>query len=94
LTDTTNEKVKKMRKIFLMTTIVLAVLCANCFAESQTKANRGKPNVLLLISDDQAWNDYSMFGHKYVKTPHIDKLAQSGVLFRRGYVPTALCRPS
>ncbi len=33
-------------------------------------------------------------GHPLVKTPHIDSLANSGVLFRRGYVPTALCRAS
>jgi len=53
-----------------------------------------KPNVVLIISDDQAWNDYGFMGHKIIKTPHLDKLAQEGVLFRRGYVPTALCRPS
>lgn len=83
-----------MRKIYLVLILIFVTLPANGFAESQAKTNRGKPNVLLILSDDQAWNDYSMFGHKYVKTPHVDKLAQSGVLFRRGYVPTALCRPS
>jgi uncharacterized sulfatase len=52
------------------------------------------PNIVLIISDDQAWNDYSFMGHDVVKTPHLDKLASESVLFRRGYVPTALCRPS
>ena len=33
-------------------------------------------------------------GHEGIKTPHIDKLAEQGALFERGYVPTALCRPS
>jgi len=33
-------------------------------------------------------------GHDAIKTPHLDRLAQESVLFRRGYVPTALCRPS
>jgi len=33
-------------------------------------------------------------GHPQIKTPHLDKLASESVLFRRGYVPTALCRPS
>ena len=83
-----------MRKICLIVMLICVNLYSNSFAESQTKANLGKPNILLLLSDDQAWTDYSMFGHKYVKTPQIDKLAQSGVLFRRGYVPTALCRAS
>jgi len=53
-----------------------------------------KPNVVLLLSDDQAWTDYTFMGHPHVKTPHIDKLAGESVVFPRGYVPTALCRPS
>ncbi len=53
-----------------------------------------KPNVVLLLSDDQAWNDYSFMGHPHVKTPHIDRLATQSIVFPRGYVPTALCRAS
>ncbi|MCP4849189.1 MAG: sulfatase [Verrucomicrobiaceae bacterium] len=53
-----------------------------------------KPNIVLIISDDQSWTDYSFMGHPDIKTPHIDKLARQSALFRRGYVPTALCRPS
>ena len=52
------------------------------------------PNVVLIISDDQAWTDYSFMGHADIKTPHLDKLAAQSAVFRRGYVPTALCRPS
>ena len=33
-------------------------------------------------------------GHPQIKTPRLDKLAKESVLFERGYVPTALCRPS
>ena len=33
-------------------------------------------------------------GHDSIATPHLDKLASESALFRRGYVPTALCRPS
>lgn len=53
-----------------------------------------KPNVVMIISDDQAWSDYGMMGHETIKTPNLDGLAKQGVVFRRGYVPTALCRPS
>lgn len=52
------------------------------------------PNVLILLSDDQAYVDYSFMGHKVVSTPRIDKLAKEGVVFSRGYVPTSLCRSS
>lgn len=52
------------------------------------------PNVVLILSDDQAWTDYSFMGHADIKTPHLDQLAAQSAVFRRGYVPTALCRPS
>ena len=52
------------------------------------------PNVLYIISDDQSWTDYGFMGHPKIKTPHLDKLSKESVLFERGYVPTALCRPS
>ena len=44
------------------------------------------PNVVLLISDDQTWNDYSFTGHPHIKTPRIDQLAKESLTFTRGYV--------
>lgn len=57
-------------------------------------AQTAPPNIVLIISDDQAWGDYGFMGHPSIQTPHLDRLARQSVLFRRGYVPTALCRPS
>ena len=56
--------------------------------------NKAQPNIVMIISDDQAWTDYSFMGHPDIETPNLDKLAKQSALFRRGYVPTALCRPS
>jgi len=53
-----------------------------------------RPNIVMIISDDQSWTDYSFMGHPDIQTPHIDALAERSAVFRRGYVPTALCRPS
>lgn len=53
-----------------------------------------QPNIVLILSDDQAWTDYSFMGHEHIDTPHLDRLAEKSAVFRRGYVPTALCRPS
>jgi len=52
------------------------------------------PNIVLIISDDQAWGDYSFMGHEAIETPNIDRLAKQSRLFKRGYVPTSLCCPS
>ncbi|MEM8711611.1 MAG: sulfatase-like hydrolase/transferase [Planctomycetota bacterium] len=53
-----------------------------------------RPNVVLLISDDQAWNDFGFMGSEDVATPRLDALAEQSLAFPRGYVPTALCRAS
>jgi len=67
--------------------ILLLFVCVGCVSAE-------KPNVVLILSDDQSWTDYGFMGHEHIKTPHIDKLASESVLFRRAYVPVALCRPS
>ncbi|MEM9345520.1 MAG: sulfatase [Planctomycetota bacterium] len=53
-----------------------------------------KPNIVLIISDDHSFTDYGFMGHEVIQTPSLDKLASQSALFRRGYVPTALCRPA
>ncbi|MCD6340045.1 MAG: sulfatase-like hydrolase/transferase, partial [Verrucomicrobia bacterium] len=52
------------------------------------------PNIVLIISDDQSWTDYGFMGHPDIRTPCLDRLAAESTVFPRGYVPTALCRPS
>lgn len=67
---------------------LLAVLLAAAAALAQ------RPNVVLIIADDQAWTDFGFLGSTDVATPHLDRLAAAGACFPRGYVPTALCAPS
>lgn len=61
---------------------------------SENGRPNGAPNIVYIISDDQSWTDYGFMGHPVIETPHLDQLASRSALFTRGYVPTALCRPS
>jgi arylsulfatase A-like enzyme len=54
----------------------------------------GPPNIVLIVGDDQCWTDYGFMGHEHIQTPHLDKLAREGLVFKRAYVPSSLCRPS
>ena len=71
---------------------LISLLCV--FGGTLWVSAQKSPNVLYIISDDQSWTDYGFMGHPQIKTPNLDKLANESVLFERGYVPTALCRPS
>jgi arylsulfatase A-like enzyme len=73
---------------------ILCLLFA-LLVHSAVAANAAQPpNIVLIISDDHAWTDYSFMGHPQIETPHLDRLARQSAVFTRGYVPTALCRPA
>ncbi len=76
-----------------MTRTLIIAACTLLLGCSVAGAQKS-PNIVYIISDDQAWTDYGFMGHPHIKTPHLDKLAAESVVFERGYVPTALCRPS
>jgi len=71
---------------------LLPVLSALCLQLAGLPA--APPNILLLISDDQAWTDYGFMGHPHIRTPRLDRLAGESLLFPHGYVPSSLCCPS
>ena len=60
----------------------------------RSAAKPARPNLLLIVSDDQAWTDHGFMGHGSIRTPHLDRLAARSVCFTRGYVPSSLCCPS
>ncbi|MFT5192178.1 MAG: arylsulfatase A-like enzyme [Verrucomicrobiales bacterium] len=68
---------------------LLGFILLASFANAQDR-----PNVLLIISDDQSWTDYGFMGHPHIETPHLDKLASQSLTYTRGYVTSPLCRPS
>jgi uncharacterized sulfatase len=54
-----------------------------------------KPNILVIYTDDHGWADLGAQGvDKDIRTPNIDKLAQDGIRFFRGYVSAPQCVPS
>ncbi|MBA3313257.1 MAG: sulfatase [Planctomycetota bacterium] len=73
--------------------VALSVL-AGTTSRTAHAAESDQPNVVMIISDDQAWTDYGFMGHPTIKTPHLDKLSSESATFINGYVPTSLCRPS
>ncbi len=57
-----------------------------------------RPNILLIVSDDQRWDTIAALGNPQIKTPHLDALVNRGFVFRNPYcmgamVP-AVCAPS
>jgi arylsulfatase A-like enzyme len=53
-----------------------------------------QPNIVLIFSDDAGYADFGFHGSREMKTPNLDKLAESGVRFTQGYVSASVCGPS
>lgn len=70
------------------------ILCTLWMLASQLSANPSiKPNILLILTDDQGWATLGCYGSKRVPTPHLDRLAAEGVRFTDAYV-TPQCTPT
>jgi arylsulfatase A-like enzyme len=83
-----------MNKLTFLTlaVLLLAPLTALHAAGAPKPAN--KPNILIILSDDQGYADAGFQGGKEVPTPHLDTLAKSGVRCTSGYVTHPFCSPS
>jgi arylsulfatase A-like enzyme len=57
-------------------------------------AQRQKPNIVLIVTDDHHWQCFGAAGNPNIQTPNLDKLARRGVLFTNGIISTPQCAPS
>ena len=80
-------------------TIVLAVSIF-CFEAALCESLNGpllaaeRPNIVLIVADDLGYSDVGFNGCKEIPTPHLDRIAESGVVFSSGYASHPYCSPS
>lgn len=53
-----------------------------------------RPNLIVLVTDDQRWDAVGVYGNRAIATPELDRLAAEGVAFRHAFVTTAICMTS
>ena len=71
----------------------MTTLAGSLLAASALQRHRRRPNVLVILADDQGWGDLSINGNSNLSTPHIDSLAGDGAMLDRFYV-CSLCAPT
>jgi arylsulfatase A-like enzyme len=73
----------------------LVLLLSVLFAASALSAGAAeRPNIIVIMTDDQGWGDTGYNGDPEVRTPNIDRLAATGIRFDNGYVTAPQCVPS
>ena len=58
------------------------------------EARDPRPNILLVVTDQQRFDTLGCYGNPHVDTPNLDKFAAGGVLFERAYCQSPVCTPS
>jgi len=71
--------------------IMFTLLLMAAFVEA---GESERPNIVLLISDDDDYENFGFMGNAYVRTPTLDRLVAAGTLFTTAHCPAPLCRPS
>ena len=73
-----------------MRSVLAVCLCLLTACAAAEKA----PNVVIILADDLGYGDIGAYGATRIRTPHIDGLAQDGLMFRNGYASANVCSPS
>ncbi len=63
-------------------------------AASPASAQAMQPNIIIIFTDDQGYQDVGCFGSPLIKTPELDRMAKEGRRFTSFYVAAAVCSPS
>ncbi|WP_020539518.1 sulfatase family protein [Lewinella cohaerens] len=65
-----------------------------CSNSSPVKKSSDSPNIIFILADDLGFGDLACYGHPYAKTPHLDQLADEGIMLTRAYSAGIVCAPS
>ena len=81
-------------RCFSIPSLVALLALAACLPAQGKPLSGARPNIIFVFSDDHAAHAISAYGSQINKTPHIDRLASEGLLFRNNFCGNALCGPS
>ena len=75
--------------------LLFSFFIAACWLVSLGAKEPGKPNIVIILTDDLGYGDVSFLNaESKVKTPHMDKLAEEGVWATDAHSPSTVCSPS
>ncbi len=86
---------RRARRSFFRILLALVALTSVAVVNTAFAADDAKrPNIIVIVADDQGYHDLGVQGGKDIPTPHIDSLAKNGIRFTSGYVSGPYCSPT
>ncbi|MAT14482.1 MAG: heparan N-sulfatase [Planctomyces sp.] len=63
-------------------------------ARGAEETDFARPNIVLFIADDMAWDDCEPYGHPHIRTPNLSRLAEGGLTFDNAFLTISSCSPT
>lgn len=83
-----------VRCLLLLLVLILIVSCSGGSRTGEESAQNLPPNIVIILTDDQGYQDVGVFGSPDIETPNLDRLASEGMRFTRFYVAQPVCSAS
>ena len=80
-----------VKVVFFPIVILTIIVLSACVSRNQLP---GSPNIIYILADDLGYGELGCYGQTKIETPHIDALAERGMLFTRHYSGSPVCAPS
>jgi arylsulfatase A-like enzyme len=74
--------------------IIVLILLFSQIRGIKANAQQQRPNIVLIMTDDQGWGQTGYYNHLVLKTPNLDKMAENGLRFDRFYAGAPVCSPT
>ncbi len=81
---------KAMNKTIILFAVTILIVFSTCLSADSSI----RPNIILIVSDNQSASLLGTYDNKEIKTPNIDKLANEGIKFRSAFAVNGVCSPT
>jgi len=74
--------------------LIITILAGLHLSGQPQRTSKTRPNIILVMSDDQGWGQVGYYNHPILKTPNLDNMAKNGLRLDRFYAGAPVCSPT
>ena len=80
--------------LYYLAGVLIGSWALSCAQHNNGKENHVPPNIIWLVAEDQSPHFFPMYGDSTISLPHLEALADDGIVFKNAYAPVPVCAPA